>query len=657
MNDNSSLRHELELEARRLSVASTSIELIIESARRRRRRHGFATAGGVLALTAVTAVGIQQLSRVDDVSTPLESPDTVLPVVTAPATSPPVVVTRQQEVTADLAGAVPAALSAPVMTWTVIDAAGPEALALQYGGAHQRYALVTEPSLQPDRRRALYEQRDGEWVRVAGDVLPDGLGQATVSGDAIYAVGTAPATVGEAPGSVGRYDITTEAWTLTPLPAEARPYRNDAVSGSTEMSITAIADGALVVINRWGSVVDYRAVTSALGGEEPAFEWRWVDGELEVPVDCDQAAIDKKMTALGQRNESEIDVAAVYRQAIADYCTVRNLSPDELGLSAADQAELERPPGTWAFRYDGQELTPVALPDPAAQSARLYRNVLTTSSAEAQKTWFVHDDGSFEPVFEGLGTLAGASPRAYGGVLSAGVNGVIATGAPGGESTLVDVSQVVVDDLMLNPSIWVNSVASNSAATVAAVSIDYQRAGSITEPTTIEGAAYDLVIDPEQGVTVIDRVSGRRLAGGYSLVTEPGALKLVAGDDLSFANTTTTVPGQTVTTTIDVGPPETVPVGTIPSADGDTGDVLDSFDVDWSTLAPWSHAHQVRIASSVDGRSYAVESFADLVGVAEGELAEASQVDIVDGRFLVFGWVSDAAGNNRQVVLIGTPNA
>ena len=543
-----------------------------------------------------------------------------------------------------------------MMTWTVVDAGGPEALALRYGSADQRYALATEPGNQP-ARRALYEQSDGEWVRVASDVLPEGLGQATVSGDAIYAVGTAPATAGDTPGSVGRYDIASQAWTMLPLPEEARPYRSDAVNGSAEMSIAPIDGGALVVVSRWQTSVDYRAVIAALDGVEPGEGWQWADDRLEVPVDCDHTAIDVDMRAQEQVGQPYVDYEAVYHQAIADHCTVRYLSADELGLSAADQAELDRPSRVFAFHYDG-ELTVVALPDPAVQSARLNRNVLTTSTNTDQQTWFVNDDGSFEPVFEGLGALAGFAPRAFDDVLSTGVNGVIVTGSPGGEATLVDVSPVAIDDTMTNPSIWVNSVASNPTATVAAVSVDYQRAGSVTGPTTIEGSGYDLVIDPSNGVTVVDRGSGRRLDGGYRLVTEPGALKLVAvsGDDLSFASPTTIVLDQAVSTTTDVVPLGTVPPATVSSDLGDTGEILDSFDVDWSTLAPWSSARQVTIASSVDGRSYAVESFADLVGVTEGETAEVNYVDIVDGRFLIFGWVWDGGGTTRQVVLIGTPN-
>ncbi len=648
MDVNRSLHDELESEARHLPLGSTSIEVIIETAGRRRRRRNVGAVGGVLALTAVTVVGIQQLSRVDEAATPLQSPDTVLPVSsTSVLESAPSTVPRPQQVSADLTGAVPAALSTPVMTWTMIDADGPEALALRYGGADERYALATEPGGTQPARRALYEQRDGEWVRVTSDVLPEGLAQATISGDAIYAVGTAPATAGEPPGSVGRYDIAAEEWARLPLPEDARPYRSDAVQTSVDMSITALDDGALVVVNRGAPFADYRVVSDALGGDRSAYDWRWVDGALEVSLDCDQAGIDQDIVTTEQDHMSDAEFQEIYRRAVTANCTILSFSADELGLSTADEAELGRPAHIMAFRFDGDGLTPVDLPDPSAQGAWLYRNVLTTWSLEGQRSWFVHPDASFEPVFQQLGADGGISPQAHDGVLSAGVAGVIVTGEPGAEPMLVDLSPIVVDATMVNPTTWIQSVASNLSATVAAVTVDYQRTGSITEPTTIEGSDYNLVVDPDNGVTVVERSSGRTLSSEYRLATEPGRLKLISysGDELFLTSPTSTV----------VGPTATIPPITVSEGQGRAEQVLDEFIVDWSTLAPWSHAHQVSIASSVDGHSYAVESFAELVGATAGESAEVNRVEIVDGRFLVYGWVWDGTGNTRPVILIGTP--
>lgn len=646
MDDNRSLRNEFEYESRQLPLTSTGIEMIIETASRRRRRHGVVAAGGALAVIAVTGVGVQQLSRVDSEVTPLAPTETLAPVAsTGPIASIPAAPSLTDGIGVDLSGAIPAVVSDPVMTWTVIDADGPEAIGLMYGGADQQYALATEPGGPQQGSNALYEQRDGEWDLVTSNVLPEGLGNATISGDAIYAVGTAPAAAGEMPGSVGRYDVSTRAWTLTALPAEVRPYRSEAVRSAIEMTIAPLDDGALVVINRWKSSIDYEVVTAVLEGQQVEGEWHWADGVLEVPVDCDQIAIEEQLAPLEQGNWSGSDFDAAYRQASTDHCTLLSVSADELGLDAADVDELSRPQQTSVFEFDGQQLTAVALPDPAAQSARLSRNLLFTSSPEAGRTWIVRGDGSFEPVFEGLGELGGGNAREFDGVVSTGISGVIATSAPGDEATLVDLSPVILDDAMVNPTVWVNSVAANPTATVATVGVDYRRAGATTESATIEGSGYNLVVEPERGVTVVDRATGETLMSGYRLVTEPGVVKLVhAGEEGALS----TSPPPTLL--------DPVPQTVVPSLPGDPDSVLDEFDVDWSTLGPWAHTHHTSIVSSLDGRSFAVESFTDLVDVAEGETAEANRIDILDGRFVIFGWVWDDTGNTRQVVLIGTPN-
>lgn len=659
MNDNHSLHDEFVNEARQIPLSSTGIEVILQTAGRRRRRRNVAAVGGVLAVTAVTVVGVQQLSRVDETGIPAAS-DTVVPVATtttvAGADVTVTTITTGQGgagLGIDLSGAVPATATAPVMSWTVVDADSPEALALRYGNSTQQYALATEPDTTDPGRRALYEQRDGTWVQVAPNVLPEGLRRATISGDAIYAVGTAPATAGDLPGSVGRFDIASQSWELLSLPAEARPYRSDKVTSWADMSIAPIDDGALVLINRSGGSVDYETVAATAGVPGDVYDFRWVDGRLEVSSNCDRQAMDEAMNRL---NETSLTVPAdgttdPYRQLVTDFCDLEYLTADDLGLSDADVAELARQSQVLVYRYDGTSLTPVESPAPDTQSAYVLRNIVTTWSDRGSQTWLIQPDGTFEPAFTGIGPLDGVNtPREFDGVLSTSANGVVLSGNPGGQPSLVDLSPVVADDTMLDPTAWINSVAANGVATVAAVSVEFQRAGSITEPTTIQGSTYDLVVDPDNGITVVERATGRRLADGYQLATAPGALELRAlpGGDLLYGDASQT-------TVAMIAPATTSPAGTVPEFVG-PGDLIDQFDVDWRTLAPWSSDRTNKIASSIDGRSYAVESFADLVGAGPGEHAEIGYVEIVDGRFLVRGSVwADGTGDGRSVILIGTP--
>lgn len=653
MNDNRSLHDEFAAEARRLPVTSTGIEVILETAGRRRRRRNVAAVGSVLAVTAVTVVGVQQLSRVDDANIPSAS-DTVAPVATIPPTdvTATTVYYGPDQSMMDLSGAVAAEASAPVMTWTSYGADSPEALALTYGGADQRYALATEPGGNQPARIALYEQQDDEWVKVSDDVLPEGLRQAAVSGDSIYAIGTAPATTGAEPGAVGRYDIATQSWDLLALPEEARPYRTDQVSSSAEMSITPIEGGALVVINRGAAYVDYLLVETALGAPGAINDFRWVDGQLEVMSNCDQALLDERMASL-EANGQPFD--AGYRAAMADLCTVTTLTAGDLGLSAADQAELERTSVSLMYRFDGNTLTPVESPVPDGSGISMQRNVLMGYTPDGTKAWLVQPDATFTPVFADLGSLDGTSIREIDGTITTGANSVVISGAVGESPSLVDLSNLLTDDTMQSPNTWLNGVASNGAATVAVASIEYRRADALTEPTTIEGSTYNLVVDPNNGVSVIERATGRQLADGYRLATEPGSLRLVApaGGELAYSdtNTTTIAPGTVPASTI-VYPAATTP----PPFESGPEDVLDEFTVDWQTLAPWSQAQTTKIASSIDGRSYAVESFADLVGAGPDERTELHSVDIVDGKFVLRGWVNDRDGTMRSVILIGTPN-
>ena len=658
MNDNRSLHDELAHEARHIPLTSTGIEVILETAGRRRRRRNVAAVGSVVAVTAVTVVGIQQLSRVDAPEVALSPPETIVPVDT---TIPAVEVATTTSVAGagvpglgiDLSGAVPAEPTAPVMTWAVVDADSAEALALRYGSSSQRYALATEPGANEPGRRALYEQRDGAWVQIAADVLPDGLSRATLSGDAIYAVGTAPATAGDMPGSVGRFDIASQSWELLALPAEARPYRSDKVMSWAEMSIAPIDEGALVLITRSAGSIDFAAIEAAANASGAVYDFRWVDDRFEVSKNCDQPAIDQAMNELFETAPTVPPDAShdPYRQLTAEFCELVYLTADELGLSADDVTELDRQNQVLIYRYDGGTLTPVESPTPEAQSAYVQRDVLTLWSNSGTEMWLVRGDGTFGPAFTGVGPLEGVNtPRQFDGVLSTAVGGVVLTGEPGGQPSLVDLSAIFADDTMLEPTTWINSVAANDAATVAAAAIDFRRAVSITEPTTIEGATYNLVVDPENGITVVERATGRRLADGYQLATAPGALELLAhsGADLVYSDspTTTVVPATVPVTTMEV----------VPDSIGDPAEVIDQFDVDWKTLAPWSSDRTTKIASSIDGRSYAVESFADLVGAGPGEHAEMGFVDIVDGRFIVRGTVWSDGVDGRSVILIGTPN-
>ncbi len=668
------LRDQLDRVARQRPLPSTSVDLIVGTASKRtRRRRTAAALGGVAALTATVAIGVQQLSRVDSVGTadnptatlavPPDATATV-PASTAVVPDTTVAIRVPTSLPSDLlAGATPATLTAPVMTWTAVDADSPEALALRYGNSAQRYALATEPYTDGTTRRGLYENQDGAWVQIAGDVLPDGLRQATVSGDAIYAVGTAPATAGGEPGAVGRYDIATGEWALIPTPDGFNPYRSPAVQASVDMTIAPIDGGALVVLNRYPAVVDWQRVMDLT--DENIAQFNWIDGRLEVVHACDFGAIDRAQVELGNTPGTEADYQRLQADLYQQYCTTTSLSAEQLALTAADVARLDLPAAASLWRFDGAALTPVDVPDPAATSLSTWGEVLVTTDPFAGdrsvvRSWMINPDGSFTEVFADLPDGWGAT-RAIDGVASVGIAGAIATETPGGDASFVDLTALVTDDSMVNPTVGIYALAANGVATVGSAHVDYQAQGVITAPTTFSDSGFDLVVDQYGGISIVEQSTGQTVTGGYRLSTDSGSVKLMAADAESLTLGDAGFPGTTAPPVGTIAPPagtfSTIPAVTSATGDGGSDAVLAEFAVDPATLPTWAMRAVTRLVSSIDGRAYAVESIADLIpDVQANEQIEVGQIDVVDGRFLVKVWVWTPGGDGRAMILIGTPN-
>ncbi|MEP6297968.1 MAG: hypothetical protein ABJ382_11635, partial [Ilumatobacter sp.] len=541
----------------------------------------------------------------------------------------------------EIAGARAARPAEPGITWAVLDADSPEAIALRYGDTTERYALATEPASNGFTTRSLYENLDGEWVKIVDDVLPDGLRTATFSGDAIYAVGTAPATAGAAPGSAGRFDIAARTWSSIPLPDEVMSYTSDHVSASSDMSISPLSDGVLVAVNRYPAWVDYETVVASLDGIEPVGQPEWVDGALRVIVSCDEDPSQES-------GSTPIATDVLEGVDIEEFCDTRTLSANDLGLTEMDVAALESTPRSGIWRFDGSTLTSVDLPDPAAESSSISNGVLTTWSATGSRTWFITDDGGFVEALDGMVESDYGSFRSFDNQLAGGFGSYVVTDSIDGPTTAIDLRSVVIDDSMVNPHLNTYGAATANGATVSIVQVDYAAPGTIDTPTTITGSGYDLVIDPSNGVTVIDQSTGQQVTDGYRLVSTPGSIQLVASPGLSGSESPGTVP----TTTI-VSPATTVEetVGTVV----DDGVVLDEFDIDPATLPMWGTQNRAVLASTIDGESYAVESLADLVGTTEGEFADTGQIEVIDGRFVARGSVYGNSDEIRSFVLVGTP--
>lgn len=667
-------RSELEHLADHTDVTSTGVNFITDTARRRtRRRRVLVGGGGAAALIAVTAVGVQQLSQVgnvDTIETPTaEQPATpttsVDPGAVAATTAPPAA--TQAAVGADMyqmPGAIPAQRGASNLAWRVVEADSPEALALRFN-SDTSLALATEPATITDGIEgppdySLYRNVDGEWTKVADDVLPNGLRIADTSNDAVYAVGTAPATAGAPQGSAGVFSPDTGEWTLASLPADAAPLDTSFAKSYTEYGVAALDDGALISITNWYEA-DYSRIQELVPTMYEMFPT--ADG-MTVLADCDANAMDEEMMASGNTVFSSGD----FRKIASKHCTERTLSWDEFGATAADQQALQSTAQTSLWRFSNGEFAPVELPNPNANSVYLANGLLVTQTVtsdgdqQSGGVFVVNPDGSFTPVFSGLETRWLWGGKVDGDRVIGNVDRFILTDTLAGDAPLaVDLAPALTPagaDPALPVSIDINNVPVVAGHTIAVpVGVNWMPAGGITEPVVVENNGYRMTVDPVAGISFENIETGAPVYD-YNLATEPNRITLrSSGNGEGGWPEYGTVPPTTA-----VAVPSTMPY---PDGDYDTWlaentEELASFEVDVASLPTWRHRYDRVIASSVDGVTFGVDDLREVFGVTDDSTqievqpmttSSANGQVIVSARLVTNGdW-----GNAPTLLAIGTP--
>ena len=246
------LRQRMESLADGSDVGTGNLRMIIATARRRTHRRHRAVAGlAVASVATVTAVGVQQLTRLQpDATSNMPPPDSTGG--TAPATIP------VDQTPGAASGALPIVPSN--ITWNSVDVGSTAAIGFRSAQTSgPGYAISTAPgvvdldTITPDQiKQALYRTEDGiSWNLVADDVAwPFSFGnhQFVSSATGVYALGTAAAEAGE-PNvlQLGKIGETGE-WSLIDLPFDVTDYDTTNTLTPIRSSIIPVDNGVLLVL-------------------------------------------------------------------------------------------------------------------------------------------------------------------------------------------------------------------------------------------------------------------------------------------------------------------------------------------------------------------------------------------------------------------------
>lgn len=267
------LARDLRAAARQIDLTPGSeLSVVTRGRRRRQRQRRVTTFTLVTALTAGTAVGVQQLSRNGDDSISSQQVDDTIPTpptdpsapgTTAPAVPPPVATvaplvapTTGIEIPDDVPPAVPAE---PGMTWTVVEPDSTQAVGWtinNYGADTVSRVpgllLSTAPGRSDGYEPTLWRTEDGVTWSVADVGVPIGApGSVVIDGSSLYNVGTAPGIAAGEPNPL-RLAASVDggvSWQETELPLDTNEGRDlPLVLGASVYGIPMPIDGGVFVL-------------------------------------------------------------------------------------------------------------------------------------------------------------------------------------------------------------------------------------------------------------------------------------------------------------------------------------------------------------------------------------------------------------------------
>lgn len=648
------LARDLRAAARQIDLTPGSELSVVTRGRRRRQRQRRATTFTlVTALTAGTAVGVQQLSRNGDDSIASEQVDETIPTgstvatdpsapgTTAPppppaqTTPPPVAASTGSDIPDDVP---PAQLVESNMEWTVIEPDSTQAvgMALNSGfGSVSRVpglALSTAPGRSDDFEIVAWRTDDGiTWEQAPLDTPIGRVGSIVVDGSTMYNVGTAPGIAATEPNplvvaSSGDDGIT---WDQVELPIDTNAWR-ELPFVQEQGGVYAYAvpvDAGVVVIASTSANVDY--------AELAELDPRLVNGWLHAGPEGLTVAADASCS--GTMPPATIDVSGTPARQLfpilpsdatyEDVCGTELLTFDQLGIPPELAAALNGSSRVFVVR--GGEATEIDAPAGLGYWGEVADRAYFT---DLDGAWYVLADGDelvpTDPPSYAFGSVIGSvGDTTYqlvqtGDMFSSGPDLLVAVGADGLE-TWTDWTGLYGDDLMP----YRQAVGTTDTGIVGVVQAQVQQwardgrtevsAGGLTVRRTSMRVAPTFVLTDTGEEIPMERIANDGANGDFVALDADGAE--VARMTAETAN-----------------------------------EILYGAGFDGQPPSEWY------VETSSDGRNVSVERLAPLLGLEDdSEISSVPRISTDGTRTIIAVTLTerDATGARRQLVLVGTPKA
>lgn len=654
------LSRDLRTAAREIRLEPGSELRVVSTGKQRRRRRNRLTAfAGVGVLAAGSALVVQRLSQTEDTSIQFgegevsSEPTTEdeITVVSTPTTEPPspdaedTVAPAEEQAPPDQGAdagsgdAPPAELVESNYVWRVVEPDASQAVGMAlYSNPWTEFGdgilLSTAPGRSDDFAPMFWRSEDGiTWTEYDIDVPFGGRERIVFDGGSIYTVGTAPgiAETDVNPLIVAWSDDEGATWNETALPIDTNAGRDVPMIGGVGVSsnVYPLDEGGVIVMVQHYANLDWELVQSRLAELGYPLETDFMDQDSRgLHVLADQSCTVRQTAPLVEQTPSTIPVGGEYT-APDEFggCALRTITWDELGVPP-EAVAASRSPREQAFYIADGQATEIPLPDGASSGWSGAGGDGPLVVDTAGQHYRVTRDGAVEvqldlPPWMFDGMLIGASDttefaatQVQDGPFAPSRQQIGANAGDGGW-TWSDWSGLVDDEWMT--SIAHQAVGPNGIVSVLSSSEDLIAAqGGVS--ATVDGvrisrssqqAAPEFVIEATGEVVPLERLQYG--PAGLEVLDESG--NVVA--DLS-------------------GP-----------------------DVERAMWGCCDRQPQQRlyVATSADGRRVAVESIAELLGVADTDIASVTRVTPIGQTVVIAVSLQErhADESHRQLVLVGTP--
>lgn len=629
----------------------SELSVVTTGKRRRRRRNRLTAFAAVGALAAGTGVVVQQLSQTDDTSIQIGEGEETLdetveevpaPVETTPSTEPANPDATWDPAVDEAAGgggdidAPPAELVESNMVWRVVepDAAQAVGMAL-YSNPWTEFGdgilLSTAPGRSDDFKPMFWRSEDGiTWTEYDIDVPFGGRERIVFDGGSVYTVGTAPGIAETDPNPliVAWSDDEGQTWHETVLPVDTNAGREvptiDGVGVSS--SVHPLDAGGVIVLVQHYANLDWNLVMSRLAELGYPQQTDYMDQDARgLHVLADQSCTIEQSGPVVAPTTVPGTVPPDGEYVVPDEfggCPLRTITWEELGIPA-EAVTLTRSPVQQAFYVVGGELTEVPIP------------------ADTSPAWFAQD-GTGPLVMDRQGRYYRVTA---GGVVEEQVN--VPEGWIVGQN---DTTEFAVSDVQTG-----------------AFTSSRQRIGSRSSGEWTWSDWSSLVDESRLTYTMSQAVGPTGLVSVLNSTEDPilaqGGVSVTI-DGVKVSRSSQRVdPEIVIEATGEVVPFERLQYSErgieVLDADGNVVAELTGPDFEraiWGCCAE-QQDQRLYVATTADGRHVAVESIAELLGVADSDVASVTRVTPVGQTVVIAVSLQDRHpdGSHRQLVLVGTP--